>query len=283
MITLYNESLAKHSSFKTGGKADIMLFPQTEEELITAVKDYPNAHIMGNFSNTLVLDGGIDGGVIVTTKLNSVNVSQNKIEAYAGASLSAVAVAAREAGLTGCEFLFGIPGTVGGGVFMNAGAYGFDISSVLESVKVTDRQGRIFVLQKDMLELGYRTSLLMKSEYILISATFVLENGEKDVISSKMNELMSKRIASQPLDKPSCGSTFKRPEGHYAGKLIEDCGLKGVSVGGAMVSEKHAGFVINNGNATSKDILELIKLIKDTVFEKTGVKLTEEIRIIGHN
>ena len=281
MITRHNEPLAKYSSFRTGGKAANIIFPESTEEFVTALRENPGAAVLGNLSNTLVLDGGIDGTVIITTKLNSVSVNGNTVTAAAGASLTSVAVAAREASLAGCEFLYGIPGTVGGGVFMNAGAYGGEIADIIENAVVFTPDGKVTTLSKDDLNLGYRTSKLQSTKYILLSAAFSLQSGNKEVISSAMDDLMNRRMTTQPLDKPSCGSTFKRPAGNFAGKLISDCGLKGMSVGGAQVSEKHAGFIVNSGGATSRDILDLVQLVKKTVFEKTGVLLEEEIRIIG--
>lgn len=281
MITRHNEPLAKYSSFRTGGKAANIIFPESTEEFVTALRENPGAAVLGNLSNTLVLDGGIDGTVIITTKLNSVSVNGNTVTAAAGASLTSVAVAARDASLAGCEFLYGIPGTVGGGVFMNAGAYGGEIADIIENAVVFTPDGKVATLSKDDLDLGYRTSKLQSTRYILLSAAFSLQSGNKEVISSAMDDLMNRRMTTQPLDKPSCGSTFKRPAGNFAGKLISDCGLKGISVGGAQVSEKHAGFIVNSGGATSRDILDLVHLVKKTVFEKTGVLLEEEIRIIG--
>lgn len=281
MITRHNEPLAKYSSFRTGGKAANIIFPESTEEFVTALRENPGAAVLGNLSNTLVLDGGIDGTVIITTKLNSVSVNGNTVIAAAGASLTSVAVAARDASLAGCEFLYGIPGTVGGGVFMNAGAYGGEIADIIENAVVFTPDGKVTTLSKDDLDLGYRTSKLQSTRYILLSAAFSLQSGNKEVISSAMDDLMNRRMTTQPLDKPSCGSTFKRPAGNFAGKLISDCGLKGMSVGGAQVSEKHAGFIVNSGGATSRDILDLVQLVKKTVFEKTGVLLEEEIRIIG--
>ena len=278
MITRHNEPLAKYSSFRTGGKAANIIFPESTEEFVTALRENPGAAVLGNLSNTLVLDGGIDGTVIITTKLNSVSVNGNTVTAAAGASLTSVAVAARDASLAGCEFL---PGTVGGGVFMNAGAYGGEIADIIENAVVFTPDGKVTTLSKDDLDLGYRTSKLQSTRYILLSAAFSLQSGNKEVISSAMDDLMNRRMTTQPLDKPSCGSTFKRPAGNFAGKLISDCGLKGMSVGGAQVSEKHAGFIVNSGGATSRDILDLVQLVKKTVFEKTGVLLEEEIRIIG--
>ena len=281
MITRHNEPLAKYSSFRTGGKAANIIFPESTEEFVTALRENPGAAVLGNLSNTLVLDGGIDGTVIITTKLNSVSVNGNTVTAAAGASLTSVAVAARDASLAGCEFLYGIPGTVGGGVFMNAGAYGGEIADIIENAVVFTPDGKVTTLSKDDLDLGYRTSKLQSTRYILLTAAFSLQSGNKEVISSAMDDLMNRRMTTQPLDKPSCGSTFKRPAGNFAGKLISDCGLKGMSVGGAQVSEKHAGFIVNSGGATSRDILDLVQLVKKTVFEKTGVLLEEEIRIIG--
>lgn len=281
MITRHNEPLAKYSSFRTGGKAANIIFPESTEEFVTALRENPGAAVLGNLSNTLVLDGGIDGTVIITTKLNSVSVNGNTVTAAAGASLTSVAVAARDASLAGCEFLYGIPGTVGGGVFMNAGAYGGEIADIIENAVVFTPDGKVTTLSKGDLDLGYRTSKLQSTRYILLSAAFSLQSGNREVISSAMDDLMNRRMTTQPLDKPSCGSTFKRPTGNFAGKLISDCGLKGISVGGAQVSEKHAGFIVNSGGATSRDILDLVQLVKKTVFEKTGVLLEEEIRIIG--
>ena len=281
MITRHNEPLAKYSSFRTGGKAANIIFPESTEEFVTALRENPGAAVLGNLSNTLVLDGGIDGTVIITTKLNSVSVNGNTVTAAAGASLTSVAVAARDASLAGCEFLYGIPGTVGGGVFMNAGAYGGEIADIIENAVVFTPDGKVTTLSKDDLDLGYRTSKLQSTRYILLSAAFSLQSGNKEVISSAMDDLMNRRMTTQPLDKPSCGSTFKRPAGNFAGKLISDCGLKGMSGGGAQGSEKHAGFIVNSGGATSRDILDLVQLVKKTVFEKTGVLLEEEIRIIG--
>ena len=281
MITRHNEPLAKYSSFRIGGKAANIIFPESTEEFVTALRENPGAAVLGNLSNTLVLDGGIDGTVIITTKLNSVSVNGNTVTAAAGASLTSVAVAARDASLAGCEFLYGIPGTVGGGVFMNAGAYGGEIADIIENAVVFTPDGKVTTLSKGDLDLGYRTSKLQSTRYILLSAAFSLQSGNREVISSAMDDLMNRRMTTQPLDKPSCGSTFKRPTGNFAGKLISDCGLKGMSVGGAQVSEKHAGFIVNSGGATSRDILDLVQLVKKTVFEKTGVLLEEEIRIIG--
>ena len=281
MITRHNEPLAKYSSFRTGGQAANIIFPESTAEFGTALRENPGAAVLGNLSNTLVLDGGIDGTVIITTKLNSVSVNGNTVTAAAGASLTSAAVAARDASLAGCEFLYGIPGTVGGGVFMNAGAYGGEIADIIENAVVFTPDGKVTTLSKDDLDLGYRTSKLQSTRYILLSAAFSLHSGNKEVISSAMDDLMNRRMTTQPLDKPSCGSTFKRPAGNFAGKLISDCGLKGMSVGGAQVSEKHAGFIVNSGGATSRDILVLVQLVKKTVFEKTGVLLEEEIRIIG--
>lgn len=283
MIIRENESLARYSSFKTGGNADVVLFPESSEELEDALREYPSAVIFGNMSNTLIRDGGIDGAVIITSRMNEVSVSGSTVTAQSGASLSSVATAARDASLTGAEFLYGIPGTVGGGVFMNAGAYEHEISMIFDSAEVIDEKGDRRLLKPEEMEFGYRSSVLQRRPFVLLSAVFSLKNGDKKEISETMNTLINKRIASQPLDKPSCGSTFKRPAGHFAGKLISDCNLKGVSIGGAQVSEKHAGFIINKGGATSRDILDLIELVKKTVFEKTGVRLEEEIRIIGRD
>ena len=281
MITRHNEPLAKYSSFRTGGKAANIIFPESTEEFVTALRENPGAAVLGNLSNTLVLDGGIDGTVIITTKLNSVSVNGNTVTAAAGASLTSVAIAARDASLAGCEFLYGIPGTVGGGVFMNAGAYGGEISGIFLRGVFLDKELREVTLEKGEMDFGYRKSVLAQNGYILLSAEFAGTPGESGAIREKAEGFMRARRQKQPLEYPSCGSAFKRPEGHYAGALIEQCGLKGVSVGGAYVSEKHAGFIVNKGGATASDVIALIKLVRDTVYERTGIMLEPEIRVIG--
>lgn len=276
--------LKDHSTMRVGGPAKRACFPDTVEDLCKAVWEcnIENGRfiIVGNCSNIVFPDEGYNGTVIFTYKLKGINIEGTRLTALCGEKLTAVAKAAADASLSGLEFAYGIPGTVGGGVFMNAGAYGGEIKDCLTSVRVLDLNGEISVLPAESLELGYRHSSLMEKDMFVLDAAFDLSRGDKDEIKRKNEENMRKRSEKQPLDMPSCGSAFKRPEGHYAGALIEQCGLKGFSIGGARVSEKHAGFIVNTGNASAADIEALIEHIQKTVFENTGVSLTPEIRII---
>ncbi len=276
--------LKDHSTMRVGGIAKRACFPDTVEDLCKAVWECSMENekfiIVGNCSNIVFPDEGYNGTVIFTYKLKGITVEGTRLTALCGEKLTAVAKAAADASLAGLEFAYGIPGTVGGGVFMNAGAYGGEIKDCLSSVRVLDLNGEISMLPAESLELGYRHSLLMEKELFVLDATFDLVRGDREQIKSKNEENMRKRSDKQPLDMPSCGSAFKRPEGHYAGALIEQCGLKGFSIGGAQVSEKHAGFIVNTGDATAADIENLIKHIQNTVFENTGVTLTPEIRIL---
>lgn len=276
--------LKDHSTMRVGGPAKRACFPDTVEDLCKAVWECSMENsrfiIVGNCSNIVFPDEGYDGTVIFTYKLKGINIEGTRLTALCGEKLTAVSKAATDASLSGLEFAYGIPGTVGGGVFMNAGAYGGEIKDCLTTVKVLDLNGEISVLPADSLELGYRTSIFKNKNMFVLEATFDLARGDKDEIKRITEENMQKRADKQPLDKPSCGSAFKRPEGHFAGALIEQCGLKGFSIGGAQVSEKHAGFIINTGDATSADIVALIEHVQNTVLEKTGVSLEPEIRII---
>ncbi len=276
--------LKDHSTMRVGGPAKRACFPDTVEDLCKAVWECSMENsrfiIVGNCSNIVFPDEGYDGTVIFTYKLKGINIEGTRLTALCGEKLTAVSKAATDASLSGLEFAYGIPGTVGGGVFMNAGAYGGEIKDCLTTVKVLDLNGEISVLPADSLELGYRTSIFKNKNMFVLEATFDLARGDKDEIKRITEENMQKRADKQPLDKPSCGSAFKRPEGHFAGALIEQCGLKGFSIGGAQVSEKHAGFIINTGDATSADIIALIEHVQNTVLEKTGVSLEPEIRII---
>ena len=228
-------------------------------------------------------DGGIKGVVIKFNEVKNITVQGEVIEAECGAMLKDVSNEALNNSLTGFEFACGIPGTIGGAVFMNAGAYDGEIAHVIESAEVIDNNGEIKVLSKDELELGYRSSVVMKKNYIVLSARFKLKHGEVRKIKEIVEDLTNKRESKQPLEYPSAGSTFKRPVGYYAGKLIQDAGLKGYGIGGAAVSEKHSGFVINKSNATAKDILDLIAHIQNEVREKFDVELHPEVRIIGED
>lgn len=282
-----NEEMKNHIYFKVGGKVDILLNPSNSEQIIETLKickenNIPY-YIIGNGSNILVKDGGIRGIVIKLCKVDNIEVNGNEIKAYGGALLKDISTNALNNSLTGFEFACGIPGSVGGAVFMNAGAYNGEIKDVIKEAEVMDKDGNIFTLSKDELELGYRTSKVMKDNLIVISATFLLESGDEQKIEARIKDLTFKREERQPLEYPSAGSTFKRPEGHFAGKLIEDAGLKGYSIGGAAVSSKHSGFVINKGGATAKDVLDLIKYVQDTVKDKFAVELNPEIRIIGED
>lgn len=283
---LLNEPMKNHTSFRTGGAADIFVSPDGKDSLKEIVKLFKEKnipfYIFGNGSNMLVSDRGIEGAVIhIGNGFSSVEVNGNEITAGAGVLLSSVASTALENSLTGFEFASGIPGSFGGAVFMNAGAYGSEIKNVIKSVLVLDESFQLKELSKDEMELGYRSSVFQKKNYIILGGTIVLEKGNKDEILSRMNELNAKRREKQPLNFASAGSTFKRPEGYFAGKLIEDSGLKGKTVGGAQVSEKHAGFIVNTGDATTDDILNLIDFCKKTVYEKFGVIIEPEVRITG--
>ena len=280
-----DELMKKHTTFKVGGPADILVYPSTYEmvkKVIAACKaNNVEYFLMGNGSNLIVKDGGFRGVVIKVDRLNEIKVSDSFVTAQCGAILSSVAKAALENSLTGLEFASGIPGYIGGAVAMNAGAYGGEMSHVLEKVLVINNENNIIELTIDELELGYRTSAILKYGYIVLETTMKLTQGDKDEIKTRMNELAVQRRTKQPLEYPSAGSTFKRPVGYFAGKLIQDAGLRGASVGGAQVSEKHSGFVINTGDATASDILNLIKHVQDEVYKQFGVELHTEVRIIG--
>lgn len=280
-----DELMKKHTTFKVGGPADILVYPSTYEmvkKVIAACKaNNVEYFLMGNGSNLIVKDGGFRGVVIKVDRLNEIKVSDSFVTAQCGAILSSVAKAALENSLTGLEFASGIPGYIGGAVAMNAGAYGGEMSHVLEKVLVINNENNIIELTIDELELGYRTSAILKYGYIVLETTMRLTQGDKDEIKTRMNELAVQRRTKQPLEYPSAGSTFKRPVGYFAGKLIQDAGLRGASVGGAQVSEKHSGFVINTGDATASDILNLIKHVQDEVYKQFGVELHTEVRIIG--
>lgn len=282
------DSLMKeHIYFKVGGPVDMLLNPSNKHQLVKTIKICNDNNIpymvIGNGSNLLVKDGGIRGIVIKLCKLNTIQVDGNKIKAEAGSLLKDVSNIALKESLTGFEFACGIPGSVGGAVFMNAGAYDGEMKNVISEVQVIDKIGNLRVLKGDEIKLGYRTSNIKDEGYIVVSATFELTTGDKEKIETRINELTEKRESKQPLEYPSAGSTFKRPEGYFAGKLIQDSGLKGYQIGGAAVSEKHSGFIINKDNASAKDILDLIDYVKKEVKNKYNVELTPEVRIIGED
>ena len=276
-----------HSYFKVGGPADILLCPSKVEQVIDTIKICKDNkipyYVIGNVSNLLIKDGGIRGVVLKLCNLKDVVVNDDTIKAASGALLKSVSDAALENSLTGFEFACGIPGSVGGAVFMNAGAYDGEIKNVIVSAEVIDRDGNLSELKGDELKFGYRTSNIKEEGYIVVSATFKLSKGNKDGINNRINDLTKKREEKQPLEYPSAGSTFKRPEGYFAGKLIQDAGLKGFSIGGAAVSSKHSGFVINKGGATAKDVLDVIAHVQEEVKKQFDVELQTEVRIIGED
>ncbi|MCC9296367.1 UDP-N-acetylmuramate dehydrogenase [Clostridium sp. MT-14] len=282
-----DEPMKYHTSFKVGGPADILITPRNFQQVIDVIKfckkNNVPFYIMGNGSNLLVKDGGIRGIIIKLIKLNHIIVEGNKIISESGASLKEISAAALNSSLTGIEFACGIPGSVGGAVTMNAGAYNGEISHIIESAKVIDNFGEVRVLDRDELKLGYRMSSILMYGYTVLEVTFNLKNGEYEKIKNRIDDLNRRRSQKQPLEYASAGSTFKRPEGHFAAKLIEDSGLKGENVGDAQVSEKHSGFIINRGNATASDILNLIKIVQHRVKEKFNVDLYTEVRIIGED
>ena len=277
------EAMSQHTTFKIGGPADYFLMPDKGEDVgrvikICKEKEIPY-FILGNGSNLLVGDGGYRGAVIqIYRNMSSVTVEGNEITAQAGALLSA---AAKNASLTGFEFAGGIPGTIGGAVVMNAGAYGGEMKDVLTEVTVMNAEGDIFTLPTEELELGYRTSIIKTAGYIVLEAKIRLKEGDPEVIRETMKDLTIRRTTKQPLEYPSAGSTFKRPEGYFAGKLIMDSGLAGYQVGGAQVSEKHCGFVINAGDATARDVRTLMDNVRDIVYKKYGVTLEPEVKFLG--
>ncbi len=278
--------MKNHTSFKVGGPVDLMILPKTEDEVVNVLKLLASQpvpfYIMGNGSNLLVSDRGFSGVVIkLYDNYNDFSVNEDIITAKSGILLSKLAKVSLNHNLGGFEFASGIPGTLGGAVTMNAGAYGGEMKDVLISAHVVDRQGNISEIVNGHLELGYRTSSIQKKDLIVLSAKLQLKKAPYDDIKDKMNELDYKRKDKQPLEWPSAGSTFKRPEGHFAGKLIQDCGLRGYSIGGAQISEKHCGFVINKGGATASDIFNLIRHVQETVYEKFGIHLDTEVKQLG--
>lgn len=281
-----DEPMAKHSTFRVGGPADFFAVPEKEEQIAEMIRflkaqEVPY-YIIGNGSNLLVGDRGYRGVIIQIYKnMSRVQVEGEYIYAQAGALLSKVAAQACTGGLTGFEFAGGIPGTVGGAVVMNAGAYGGEMKQVLVSARVLSESSEVREVPAEEMKLGYRTSIFAKNGDTILSAVLKLQPGDEGEIRSTMEELKEKRLEKQPLEYPSAGSTFKRPEGYFAGKLIEDAGLRGYQIGGAQVSEKHCGFVINKKEATAADICSLMQAVTEQVEEKFGVKLEPEVKRIG--
>lgn len=282
-----NEPMRAHTTFKIGGEADIFIIPASPAALIYAVKKCGELEIpyfiLGNGSNLLVSDGGIEGAVISLSGINGISYDGEKITCGAGAMLSSVCLKALSLSLTGLEFAYGIPGTAGGALYMNAGAYGGQTADIIESAECLTASGEIKTLKKENMQLGYRSSVFKNGGLIIISLTLALKKGDKTEIKAEMDDLLNRRKQKQPLEYPSAGSTFKRPEGYFAGALIEKNGLKGLTVGGAQVSEKHAGFVINRGGATAADVKALIGKIQKKVFENDGVMLEPEVIFTGRN
>ena len=283
---LVAEPMKNHTTFRIGGPADALALPKTPEEVAEVVR-FCHEHaqpyyVLGNGSNLLVSDEGYRGLVLqLYRNFNDIQVNGETITVQSGAMLAAVARTAYQTGLTGLEFASGIPGTIGGAVVMHAGAYGGEMKNVLKEVTVLTKEGEVLVIPAKALELGYRTSVIPKNGWIVLGAVLQLKKGDQEQILARMEELKEQRITKQPLDLPSAGSTFKRPEGYFAGKLIMDAGLRGFTVGGAQVSEKHCGFVVNRGNATAADVWELICEVKRRVKEMTGVELEPEVKLLG--
>lgn len=286
-LILLDEPMSRHTTFKVGGPADVMIQPSSPDEAESAIRAAQELgeklFVMGNGSNLVVRDGGMEGIVVLLgERMAAIERQGCTLRAQAGALLSRLSREALNAGLKGLVFASGIPGTVGGAVAMNAGAYGGQMSDVLTRARVL-MDGKIQWMTRDQLEMSYRSTLPLKKGGIVLEAEFELSEGDIETLSQETADLNQRRRDKQPLSYPSAGSFFKRPEGYFAGALIEQAGLKGVSVGGAQVSQLHAGFVINTGNATAKDILDLMKVIQDTVYRKDGVMLETEVRIIGRD
>lgn len=285
---LINEPMKKHTSFKIGGPADLFLEIYSKKDLDEILKSLNKFkipyYVLGNGSNILVSDTGVRGAILkLSGDFNSLYIKNNKIFCGAGVKLSYLCMFAKNNSLCGTEFLWGIPGTVGGALYMNAGAYGGEIKDIINSCTYISNDGIIFNLSKEKLDLSYRKSRFSNTNDIIVSASFDLKEGNKSKIEAKMKTFLEKRKSKQPLEFPNAGSTFKKPINNFAGALIEECNLKGKTIGDAMVSPKHAGFIINRGNASCEDVVKLIQLVKDTVYKKTGVFLECEIKIIGEN
>lgn len=281
-----HEPMSRHTTFRIGGPARLMALPTSRKEAVAAVKAARELGLspffLGNGSDLLVSEQGFEGFIIKTTGLDQTRMVNRRLQAESGIPMARLAMAALGRDLTGLEFAHGIPGTLGGGVTMNAGAYGGELVQVLTSVTFLNEAGDVVTLPVEECALTYRHSLFTDHpEWLILGAEFELAQGAPTLIKMKMDELAQKRRSKQPLDLPSAGSTFKRPEGYFAAALIEQCGLKGVGVGGAQVSEKHAGFVVNRGGATADDVRRLMELIQDTVHRETGVTLEPEVKFLG--
>ncbi len=283
---LIDEPMSRHTTFRIGGPADYFVRPSGSEEIKETIAICRDAsvpyYILGNGSNLLVGDKGYRGVIIqIYRNMDAVRTEGNRIYAQAGALLSKIAAEALKNGLTGFEFASGIPGTLGGAVMMNAGAYGGEMKHILESAEIITPEGQCMELKAGELKLGYRTSIVAANHYIVLGAVIRLASGDREDIQAYMEDLKRRRVTKQPLEYPSAGSTFKRPEGYFAGKLIEEAGLRGFQIGDAQVSEKHCGFVINKGNATAADIISLMEKVADRVEATAGVRLEPEVKRIG--
>jgi UDP-N-acetylmuramate dehydrogenase len=283
---LYNEPMKNHTSFKLGGPVDIFVEPDNTEELVKAISHLREQkvpyYIMGNGSNLLVSDKGLRGAVVkIGEKFSRVDIDGDRVIAESGILLSSLSKIAAKNSLAGMEFASGIPGTLGGAVAMNAGAYGGEMKDIIEWVEVLDQELKLIRLQNVEMEFGYRKSVVEQRGYIVIRSCLKLKQGNPEEIYAIMADLTQKRTSKQPLHLPSAGSTFKRPEGYFAGKLIEDAGLRGFSIGGAQVSPLHCGFVVNNGEATAQDVYDLIRHVQKTVYEKFNVNLETEVKMLG--
>lgn len=281
---LENESLKNHTTFKVGGKADVLAMPDEEKQLSELIKYLKNEnikyYILGKGSNVIFNDEGFKGVIVKTCGIAKIEINENIIKASLGVPLASLCKTALDKGLSGIEFCYGIPGNVGGAVYMNAGAYGGEISDSIIEIGYLDEQLTKQTISSKNAKFDYRHSIFQEKDWIITDVTFNLKVEDKIKMKDFMEEILRKRTDKQPLDKPSAGSSFKRPQGYFAAALIEECGLKGMSVGGAQVSEKHAGFIINKGNATCKDILQLADNVEKIVYEKTGVKLEKEMIIV---
>lgn len=285
---IYNEPMKKHTSFKIGGNADYFVSVKTIEELKQALfyakqKQIPRT-IIGNGTNILVSDSGIRG-IVIKIDIQKFDLKEEndyiEISVGSGNKMMALATQLKKQEISGFEQLSGIPGTIGGAIYMNAGAYGKEMKDIVISTRCMNMKGEIIELSNEEQKFKYRSSVFNTKEYIILDAKLKLKKGKKEDIELQMNEYLNQRKEKQPLEYPSAGSTFKRQEGIITAKLIDECGLKGYKIGGAMVSEKHAGFIVNTGDATAKDVLELIKYVKDEVYKKYGVKIEEEVKIVG--
>lgn len=281
----FNHALSDYSHTKTGGNADAIVFPTSKEE-VAQVINWTNENsapltILGNLSNLIVRDGGIPGVVMILTDMDAISVEDNVIYSESGASIIEVSQMAEQASLTGLEFACGIPGSVGGAIFMNAGAYDGEVKDIIVTIDAISRDGELKTYSNDEAQFSYRHSVFQENDDIILGVRFELKPGIQSVIRDKMAHLTFLRQSKQPLEYPSCGSVFKRPVGHFTGKLIQDAGLQGHRVGGAEISRKHAGFIINVGGATATDYVDMIEFIQETIWDINQVQLETEVRIIG--